>query len=198
MYWLIVVAAVVSARLAPSRFAGQSIEWSTSNNGMHKEMAPTNEAVRQPKQPPAPQLRPAIERATLQRRMLCQAGAAMEQEWAKSRLLQEQRSYRVRCANFLLCVFACSYLAKHQPPGDRTTTDMLHFDQYFRLVCSDLMYGGDKVMNYVIFCSRVKIGGAGTFAFPPSRNMLFNNWDREIGKCDMILHVRSTTLVRTS
>ena len=45
---------------------------------------------------------------------------------------------------------------------------MLHFDQYFRLVCSDLMYGGDKVMNYVIFCSRVKIGGAGTFAFPPS------------------------------
>ena len=52
---------------------------------------------------------------------------------------------------------------------------MLHFDQYFRLLWSDLMYGGDNVMNYVIFCSRVKIGGAGTFSAPPSSTNLVAN-----------------------
>ena len=57
--WLIVVAAAVSARLAPSRFSGQSIVWPRRTTTCTKEMARTNEAIQQPKQPRALHLRPA-------------------------------------------------------------------------------------------------------------------------------------------
>ena len=77
---------------------------------------------------------------------------------------------RFLCSFFFCrsCVFANSYLENHQPPEARTTTDILRLYQYFRMVFSDLAYGGDKVVYYVFFCSKVKIGGAGTFSAPPS------------------------------
>ena len=43
-------------------------------------------------------------------------------------------------------LFARAYLENHQAPEDRTTTDMLQFDEYFRVVFLVLMYGGDKVI----------------------------------------------------
>ena len=159
----------MSARLAPSRFAGQSVEWPRRTTTCTKEMARTNEASRQPKQPRALHLRPVSSQAIMRRRVLCRAAVAMGPEWAKkAALARELLSWNSCVAFFFVPLFAKTYLMNYQPPGDRTTTDMLHFWQYFRLACSDLMYGGDKVMIYVIFCSRVKIGGGGTFAFPPS------------------------------
>jgi hypothetical protein len=46
--------------------------------------------------------------------------------------------------------FATAYLDNHQPPEARTTTDLFRPHQYFRVVCSDLAYGGDKLV-YVYF-----------------------------------------------
>ena len=160
----------MSARLAPPRFSGQSIEWPRRTTTCTKEMARTNEASRQPKQSRALHLRPVSSQAIMRRRVLCRAAVAMGPEWAKkAALARELLSWNSCVAFFFVPLFAKTYLMNYQPPGDRTTTDMLHFDQYFCVLYSDLMYRGHKVKNYVIFCSRVKIGVRRTFSAPPAQ-----------------------------
>ena len=98
--------------------------------------------------------------------------AGLQWRWCRSgpkrQLLRETSPVSYGCAIFFCHFLPKTYLVNYQPPGDRTTTDMLHFDQYFCVLYSDLMYRGHKVKNYVIFCSRVKIGVRRTFSAPPS------------------------------